>query len=164
MRSLECEIPRCNVQVLEQLGKGACYRQDALHLAHRKNVPTGNFGTVHRVRVAQDPDVPTGLYAAKMLSAAQVTDDLKLEFLQEAAIQSQFDHQNVVAVVATVIADAPMLIILELCGQGELLDMLRKTPAPELHWQLSMARDVACGMAYLHSKSFLHRDLAVTWP
>jgi serine/threonine protein kinase len=97
-----------------------------------------------------------------MLSTTQVTDDIKLEFLQEAAIQSQFDHQNVVAVVATVIVDAPMLIILELCGQGELLDILRKTPAPELQWQLAMARDVALGMAYLHSKSFLHRDLAVS--
>lgn len=131
------EVPRSNLQMLEALGKGA-------------------FGMVHRAQF-----VDSGRQvAAKSLAATSAGDaSARAQFLQEAAIQAQFKHDNVVQLVGMVTRDLPMLILLEICEQGELLRLLIRAPR-SVEWKLRAARDVATGAAYLASRGFVHRDLA----
>ena len=54
-----------------------------------------------------------------------------------------------------------MLLVLELCANGNLLNYISKEGAnhPTEHL-LDILRDIASGMRHLHTKHFVHRDLA----
>lgn len=80
-------------------------------------------------------------------------------FRREIEILSQMDHFAILPFVGVCISP-PFLIMTEFMSGGCLFDWLRQ-PAPRLDpTQLTIiALGVACGMAYLHSKQLLHRDI-----
>lgn len=131
------EVPRSNLRILEALGKGA-------------------FGTVHRVQLI---DSGRHLAAKSLTDSGKADASARLQFLREAAIQAQFKHENIVQLAGMVTREPPLMILLEVCDQGELLRLLKRSNRPVL-WKLNAARDVAQGIAYLASRGFVHRDLA----
>ena len=82
------------------------------------------------------------------------------EFLREAELMKQFQNPHIVRLYA-VCMKAPVYIITELmkhgCLQGYLSDDGRHLGYPRL---MSMASQVAAGMAYLEELNIVHRDLA----
>lgn len=152
---------------------------EAIQLGQR--LGEGNFGDVFRATLA-----PTGAeVAVKMLKPARLGPGRgklpnlsaavrrQRQFFQEAATAALFDHPNVIRLVGAVFGPAPRLnsrgqlaaskakdmIVVQLCPKGELLEYLRAEQRP-LATLLQLARDTATGLAHLHSKGCIHRDVA----
>jgi len=81
-------------------------------------------------------------------------------FKREAEVHQKLRHPNVVMLIG--ICEDPACMVLELMHRGSLMDVLT---SPKYVSQLDVplliriAIDVARGMAYLHAKLILHRDL-----
>jgi serine/threonine protein kinase len=73
-------------------------------------------------------------------------------------------HTNLVALVGVVSCGHPLVLVIMFCEYGSVLSELRKRAkrgsAISTDYKLQMAAEVACGMAHLGSKQFVHRDLA----
>jgi hypothetical protein len=89
-------------------------------------------------------------------------------FLLEARLQAAMAHENVLPIVAVCSLQVPVLVVSEYCELGNLRAYLVEH-APRLGSatavvsgaeQVSVLRQVANAMAYLHARLCLHRDLA----
>jgi serine/threonine protein kinase len=72
---------------------------------------------------------------------------------------AQFESPFVVQLVGLVTLGAPVLMVIEFAEHGSLKSFLEKRDTDE-RLRLLWAGDIAEGMAHVHSKGFLHRDLA----
>eukprot|EP00731_Ephydatia_muelleri_P014769 Em0008g489a len=127
----------------------------------------GQFGGVHKGKWKS----PKGEWevAIKVLDPTKSHhDEDKVKFLQEAAIMAQFKHPNVILLYGIVSEGGPLMLVIELAHNKDLrthLTTMRPDPGQMIlsHIQQSLltySQQVALGMQYLSSKSFVHRDLA----
>ncbi|KAL5491611.1 hypothetical protein EMCRGX_G016929 [Ephydatia muelleri] len=127
----------------------------------------GQFGGVHKGKWKS----PKGEceVAIKVLDPTKShNDEDKVKFLQEAAIMAQFKHPNVILLHGIVSEGGPLMLVIELAHNKDLrthLMTMRPDPGQMIlsHVQQSLltySQQVALGMQYLSSKSFVHRDLA----
>lgn len=138
-------------------------RQDRWEFQHdmveiKKKLGNGNFG-----------EVCLGVLTANQRKVAVKTCKSTVpdpsRFLEEAETLKEYDHPNIVQLIGVCSSD-PIMIILELCEGGELLDFLRKrheAKRPLTNGRMcQMAFEAAQGMAYLHAppRFCIHRDLA----
>lgn len=106
-----------------------------------RSLGKGTFGQVLRASLAL-PGGKTLPVAAKMLRDETTAN--RLQFLQEAAIQAQFHHPNIVRVLGVVV-ESPAMILLEIMDGGELKEvLLARTWSVEEKVQAAV--DVAMGM------------------
>lgn len=75
------------------------------------------------------------------------------------------EHPHIVRTLGVVDSEIPLCLALELCPRGNLLDALRAKEFQNAKVDsalvfLDLSRQVAEGLAYLHSKMCLHRDVA----
>jgi len=119
----------------------------------------GKFGAVYR-----------GYFGRHVVAVKEITtqldDKAKRAFRRECAIMKRLKHSNVVRFYGMVEAPDVLLMALELVPKGDLFQLISSsTPGSSQcgHWLFcsSIARDVARGMAYLHSLNpiVVHRDL-----
>jgi fyn-related kinase len=96
--------------------------------------------------------------AVKTLKPGSMSSE---DFLKEAAIMKKLRHPKLIQLYAVCTDDEPIYIVTELMKHGSLLDYLHdKGRALRLPQLVDMAAQVAAGMAYLESQSYVHRDLA----
>ena len=108
--------------------------------------------------------------AVKLLKGADPSSAEREDFLKEAAITAQFNHENVVSLVGVVTTGLPYLIVLQFCADGSLRHVtkrLKLTAPPDMAWPqqfssrlVGYCRGIANGMRYLSARRFVHRDLA----
>lgn len=136
-------------------------RQDRWEFSHdmveiKKKLGNGNFGEVCLGKLVAD-----GRMCAVKTCKSTVPDPGR--FLEEAETLKEYDHPNIVQLIGVCSSD-PIMIILELCEGGELLDFLRKKGMGgiKIGRMCQMAYEAAQGMAYLHMapRFCIHRDLA----
>jgi serine/threonine protein kinase/tetratricopeptide (TPR) repeat protein len=116
----------------------------------------GGMGTVYLAR-----DTRLGrLVALKVLNASDLAyDDRKARFLREARSAAAVRHQNVATIYEVdETADGAPFIVMEYC-EGETLSQLIRRKAPESGEFLSIARQLAAGVAAAHEKGIIHRDI-----
>ena len=133
------EISRSSVELLDELGRGA-------------------FGLVYKGIMREVASMPGYLVAVKSLHSSAGGSD-RQELLEEAAIMAQFSHKNVVSLVGVVTVGKPLLVVLEFMEHGSLKGYLEKNDVDE-KTKVLFAGDVAAGLDHVHSKGFVHRDVA----
>eukprot|EP00730_Choanoeca_flexa_P000981 TRINITY_DN10427_c0_g1_i1.p1 TRINITY_DN10427_c0_g1~~TRINITY_DN10427_c0_g1_i1.p1 ORF type:complete len:1372 (+),score=265.82 TRINITY_DN10427_c0_g1_i1:256-4116(+) len=136
-RSSSNILLRGNISLSDELGKGA-------------------FGFVKKGKLRRGSRQQ--LIAAKALKSSATVDE-QLAFLQEAEIMSNFSHGNVLRLIGVINSGKPVLIIMELMEGGSLYRVLRNdglTPDDKIKY----ACHILCGLEYIHSQDFIHRDLA----
>lgn len=69
-------------------------------------------------------------------------------------------HNNVLRFIGVLYKEKRLHLVTEYIAGGTLTELIHNTSQP-LPWEqrVSFAKDIAAGMAYLHSMNIIHRDL-----
>ncbi|KAI1280355.1 Tyrosine-protein kinase transmembrane receptor Ror2 [Halotydeus destructor] len=165
----------CTGMKLNPILEGLEYpRNDIIYI---RDIGQGAFG---RVFQAKAPGLVKGedftMVAVKMLKD-EATDDLQSNFEREACLMAEFNHANIVKLIAVCAIGKPMCLLFEYMGRGDLNNFLRScSPSNYIvrgpnsdHYNevrlshldlLNISRQIAAGMVYLSERKFVHRDLA----
>jgi len=117
----------------------------------------GGFGAVYQARRKTD-----GAQVAikVMLSQTDATEEDVLKFQREMDVNSQLDHPNIVRFVESGSQKGAFYFVMELCDGGSLTDLFTKNRGPLTPDQLlPHAINALEGLAFAHSKGFVHRDI-----
>jgi len=149
------EILRKNISMLDEIGKGnfgkvfkAIYKT-SIYMGGAKS---DSFYASGQSKVSMEVAVKT---------LTDTSPQAQAEFMKEALVTNQFDHENVCRMLGVVTVGEPYLLVLELCSKGSLKSELTKL-GDTVDEQLLMlfVRGIVSGMAYLAGERFVHRDLA----
>lgn len=114
----------------------------------------GFFGQVFKVthRVTKEVMVLKELY--------RVDEEAQRNFLKEVAVLRSLSHHNVLRFIGVLYREKKLHLVTEFIPGGSLKELIHDSGLP-LPWEqrISFAKDIACGMAYLHSMNIIHRDL-----
>src|SRR5688572_17202048 len=116
----------------------------------------GGMGTVYLAR-----DQRLGRYVAiKVLNATELAyDDRKNRFLREARSAASIRHQNVATIHEVgETAEGLPFIVMEYCEGETLSQRIRRRPLESAEF-LSIARQIAAGLAAAHENGIIHRDI-----
>lgn len=118
----------------------------------KKSLGKGSFGEVYLGELGGSLKV-----AVKTLNKGALMD--QNDFLKEADVMKTMDHTNVIQLLG--VRSKPFQIIMEYASHGSILHyMKRNGDTLDIGGLRKLASDVACGMAYLESRDYVHRDLA----
>lgn len=114
----------------------------------------GFFGQVRKVTHRETGEV---MVLKEMLNCNENTSS---GFLNEVALLKSLNHPNVLRFIGILYKDKVLNLIIEYISGGNLRQVL-KDKGKELSWlqRVKFAKDIAAGMAYLHSMNVMHRDL-----
>ncbi|XP_037915366.1 LIM domain kinase 1 isoform X2 [Hermetia illucens] len=114
----------------------------------------GFFGQVYKVthKVTKEVMVLKELY--------RVDEEAQRNFLKEVAVLRSLSHHNVLRFIGVLYKDKKLHLVTEFIPGGSLKELIHDSGLP-LPWEqrVSFAKDIACGMSYLHSMNIIHRDL-----
>jgi len=127
------------------------------HLKIREEIGKGGFSTVYKADYF-GIDV-----AVKQICPQEVTDPMEEIFVErEIAVLKSCRHPNIVAFIGIVEPDGKngTEIVLEYLSKGDLGRYILDTRA-NISWarRVKICIDIACAMAYLHSRNIIFRDL-----
>ncbi|CAD6194628.1 unnamed protein product [Caenorhabditis auriculariae] len=119
----------------------------------------GAFGEVRRGTLRYQKKVIA--VAVKLTKGAGELSKAKIrEMMKEARLMRNFRHTNVVRIYGVAVDEEPLYIILEFVKGGALNTYLQKHPEVDITERIGMCHGAARGLAYLHSKNCIHRDIA----
>ncbi|XP_030378072.1 LIM domain kinase 1 isoform X2 [Scaptodrosophila lebanonensis] len=114
----------------------------------------GFFGKVYKVT-----HKPSGkVMVLKELHRAD--EEAQRNFLKEVAVLRQLDHRHVLKFIGVLYKDKKLHMVTEYVPGGCLKELIHDS-GKTLSWteRVGFARDISCGMSYLHSMDIIHRDL-----
>ncbi|XP_017005354.2 LIM domain kinase 1 isoform X3 [Drosophila takahashii] len=114
----------------------------------------GFFGKVFKVTHRQSGEV----MVLKELHRAD--EEAQRNFIKEVAVLRLLDHRHVLKFIGVLYKEKKLHMVTEYVAGGCLKELIHD-PSQSLSWpqRVCLARDIACGMSYLHSMNIIHRDL-----
>ncbi|GJQ85288.1 LIMK1 [Trypoxylus dichotomus] len=114
----------------------------------------GFFGQVFKVTTRDTAEVMV------LKELYRVDEEAQKNFLKEVAVLRSLHHNNVLRFIGVLYKERKLHLVTEYIAGGTLTELIHDTSQP-LPWEqrVSFAKDIAAGMAYLHSMNIIHRDL-----
>ncbi|OQS06374.1 kinase [Thraustotheca clavata] len=118
---------------------------------------------------SQDKEIWRGMYDGEVVAVKTMKvhsmEQSTAKFVHEVQLLMKLDCPNIVAMYGVVfdtnhVKDSVQLVF-EFMDNGNLEQYLRRTPRHSMHWteKVQYAIDIVNGLAYLHSRGIIHRDL-----
>ena len=127
------------------------------HFQRIKKIGQGSFGEAWLVKPKNVTSV--GAFIMKEIRCSE--QDANMES-QEIEILKQVFHENVVQYIQHFFEESNLLIVMEFCDGGDLMQLIEKKK-PNQHLKETIVTDfikqITKGTAYLHNKKIIHRDL-----
>uniref|UniRef100_A0A8C7YUD3 LIM domain kinase 1 n=1 Tax=Oryzias sinensis TaxID=183150 RepID=A0A8C7YUD3_9TELE len=123
-------------------------------LIHGEVLGKGCFGQAIKVTHRETGEVMV------MKELIRFDDETQRTFLKEVKVMRCLDHPNVLKFIGVLYKDKRLNFIAEYIKGGTLREIIKKMDS-NYPWnqRVSFAKDIAAGMAYLHSMNIIHRDL-----
>ncbi|KAF2228647.1 Pkinase-domain-containing protein [Viridothelium virens] len=119
----------------------------------------GGFAICHRAE-RLDKKKPTGhVVALKIVKAEMEPAKLAQKFITELQIHSKMQHPNIVEFYRAFTFERSTYVVLELCGNGSLADMLKKRKFLSMPEIRRFVIQICGAIKYLHHRNVVHRDL-----
>ncbi|PFH54124.1 hypothetical protein AMATHDRAFT_44673 [Amanita thiersii Skay4041] len=129
-----------------------------------REIPPDKLQKLEKIGSGGFKDVFIGKFKGRKIAIAEFRGQLSAMDIKELKLLGGFDHPNIVRFLGVSIPEntreTPVMIVSELCSNGDLFDYIRNVNAPSLHKVLVMMLDIARGLEYLHLRkpSIIHRD------
>nr|XP_060641189.1 LIM domain kinase 2 isoform X1 [Anolis sagrei ordinatus] len=94
-----------------------------------------------------------------MKELIRCNEETQKTFLTEVKLMRSLGHPNVLRFLGVLYKDRKLNLLTEYIEGGTLKDFLRSADPFPWEKKVSFSKDIASGMAYLHSMSIIHRDL-----
>ncbi|KAJ3202679.1 hypothetical protein HDU82_007178 [Entophlyctis luteolus] len=120
---------------------------------HGLNLDTGDFMAVKQVLIGPPPNQKRAGGGSNEKSKQIEALEREIEFLKE------LSHENIVRYLGFELVDASLNVFLQYVSGGSISSLLSKTGKLDLLVARYFTFQVLCGMAYLHSKNIIHRDI-----
>lgn len=121
-----------------------------------KRLGQGAFGNVYEAEMSTAKG--TDRVAVKTMRG-EVDREGRKNFMKEARLMRNFDHPHIVRMIGVAVHEHPLMIVIELCPGGSLLDALRNTKQT-VKAKLQWTKEAADGLTYLERQNCVHRDIA----
>ncbi|KAL4647614.1 LIM domain kinase 1-like isoform X1 [Arapaima gigas] len=123
-------------------------------LIHGEVLGKGCFGQAIKVTHRETGEVMV------MKELIRFDDETQRTFLKEVKVMRCLDHPNVLRFIGVLYKDKRLNFISEYIKGGTLREIIKNMDS-KYPWnqRVSFAKDIAAGMAYLHSMNIIHRDL-----
>ncbi|KAF5389955.1 hypothetical protein D9757_003564 [Collybiopsis confluens] len=133
-----------------------------------REIPPDKLSKVEKIGSGGFKDVFVGKYKTRggprKVAISEFRGQLNAMDIKELKLLGGFDHANIVRFIGVSIPentrDTPVMIVSELCTNGDLFDYVRNVSPPSMRKVLSIMLDIARGLEYLHLRkpSVIHRD------
>lgn len=100
------------------------------------------------------------LVALKSLNKESLTDEVqKQKLMKEVNLLLKLRHSTVVKNYETIETQKHIIIVMELCAGGDLLNYVRKRRRLKEPTAQKIFKQIIDGLSYIHSKNIAHRDI-----
>ncbi|KAI9459501.1 hypothetical protein BJY52DRAFT_1266235 [Lactarius psammicola] len=129
-----------------------------------REIPPDKLTKLEKIGSGGFKDVFIGKFRGRRVAIAEFRGHLTGMDIKELKLLGGFNHPNIVRFLGVSIPEdtrvTPVMIVSELCSNGDLFDYIRNVTPPSLYRVLSIMLDVARGLDYLHQRkpSVIHRD------
>ncbi|KAI0780459.1 hypothetical protein BD413DRAFT_463707 [Trametes elegans] len=129
-----------------------------------REIPPEKLTKLEKIGSGGFKDVFIGKFKGRRVAIAEFRGQLSAMDIKELKLLGDFDHPNIVRFLGVSIPEntreTPVMIVSELCSNGDLFDYVRNVHPPSLYRALCIMLDIARGLEYLHLRkpSVIHRD------
>ncbi|GAA5822883.1 hypothetical protein JCM11251_004412 [Rhodosporidiobolus azoricus] len=130
-----------------------------------KEIPPEKLTKLESIGSGGFKDVYKGKYRNKTIAICDIRGHLTDMDIKELGLLRDLRNENIVHFIGVSIpkqpSPVPVMIITELCANGDLFDYIRKTPPPPFLAMLEIMLGIARGIEYLHTRkpTIIHRDI-----
>ncbi|KAG8957863.1 hypothetical protein FRC03_009747 [Tulasnella sp. 419] len=127
-------------------------------------IPADKLLKLEKIGSGGFKDVYIGKFRGRKVAIAEFRGTLSSMDIKELKLLRDFHHENIVRFLGVCIPentrDTPVMMVSELCTNGDLFDYIRNVPPPTLRKVLNLMSNIAHGLRYLHTRqpSIIHRD------